>query len=66
VILTHNRGAPVGFEYKDVLVGPPLTRSSAAVLAEAGVKFGLAISDSGKSFLTINYEEISKQPLCHS
>ncbi|KAF2173470.1 hypothetical protein M409DRAFT_48443 [Zasmidium cellare ATCC 36951] len=43
VILTANRGVPDTWEKRDALSGPPLTRSPASVLAEAGVKFGLAI-----------------------
>lgn len=52
VILTANRGAPVAFETKDVLIGPPLTPSSASVLAEANVTFGLAIESVGAYTLT--------------
>ncbi|KAF1988789.1 hypothetical protein K402DRAFT_373086 [Aulographum hederae CBS 113979] len=43
VILTHVRGAPDSWEKKDILVGPPLTRSAASVLVEEGVRFGIAI-----------------------
>ncbi|KAK4497874.1 hypothetical protein PRZ48_010529 [Zasmidium cellare] len=43
VIFTGNRGVPDTWEKRDALSGPPLTRSPASVLAEAGVKFGLAI-----------------------
>ncbi|KAJ6785803.1 hypothetical protein PWT90_06936 [Aphanocladium album] len=43
VILTRDRGAPVNFRSKDGFVGPPLTRSIASYLKEAGVKFGLAL-----------------------
>jgi hypothetical protein len=48
VILTHNRGAPDSWEKKDILPGPPLSRSPASVLAEHGVTFGLAIASDGK------------------
>lgn len=52
VILTHNRGACDTWEKKDILPGPPLSRSPASVLAEAGVLFGLAIeSDEGDSHI---------------
>ncbi|KAF2092364.1 composite domain of metallo-dependent hydrolase [Rhizodiscina lignyota] len=43
IILTRNRGGPDVFEKKDILIGPPLTRSAASVLAEANVTFGIAI-----------------------
>ena len=47
IILTTNRGAPDSFEKINCLPGPPLSRSPAAVLAEAGVFFGLAIAGEG-------------------
>ncbi|PQE22122.1 carbohydrate esterase family 9 protein [Rutstroemia sp. NJR-2017a BBW] len=47
LILTQNRGAPDTFEKRNALTGPPLTRSPAAVLADAGVLFGLAIIGEG-------------------
>lgn len=47
IILTHNRGAPDTWEKKDILPGPPLSRSPASVLTEAGVLFGLAIDTEG-------------------
>ncbi|OAA77103.1 carbohydrate esterase family 9 protein [Akanthomyces lecanii RCEF 1005] len=43
VILTQDRGAPTSFRTRDGFVGPPLTRSIASYLKEAGVKFGLAL-----------------------
>ncbi|KAK6580721.1 hypothetical protein PZA11_006957 [Diplocarpon coronariae] len=43
VILTANRGAPDTFEKRFSLPGPPLSRSPAAILTEAGVKYALAI-----------------------
>jgi len=46
LILTRNRDAPDTFEKRHALPGPPLSRSPAAVLAEAGVEFGIAIVDS--------------------
>ena len=44
VIFTAHRGAPASWEKKDMLVGPPLTKSGASVLAENGVKFAIAIA----------------------
>jgi hypothetical protein len=35
------------FQYKDAPVGPPLTKSAPASLAEANVTFGIAIDDPG-------------------
>ncbi|KAM3066376.1 hypothetical protein ACMFMG_003117 [Clarireedia jacksonii] len=49
LILTQNRGAPDTFEKRSALSGPPLTRSPAAVLADAGVLFGLAITGEGSN-----------------
>lgn len=43
LILTANRGAPDSWETINALPGPPLSKSAATVLAEAGVLFGLAI-----------------------
>lgn len=40
--MTANRGAPDTYEKINTLAGPPLSRSPAAVLASAGVKFGIA------------------------
>lgn len=52
LILTANRPAPSTWETLDVLVGPPLTRSPASVLSEAGVKFGIALGgNEGDSFI---------------
>jgi len=48
VILTQNRGGPNTFRTKDAVVGPPLTRSVASHLKEAGVLFGISIVDQGK------------------
>jgi hypothetical protein len=48
VILTGARPAPDTWEKKDVLVGPPLTRSPASILSDAGVKFGLGIGTFGR------------------
>jgi len=48
VILTHNRGALDSFEKFNSLPGPPLSKSPAAVLAAAGVTFGLALPDQSK------------------
>lgn len=33
-----------------MLIGPPLTKSAAAILSEAGVEFGIAIESLGKIF----------------
>ncbi|KAH8802876.1 hypothetical protein F5884DRAFT_803522 [Xylogone sp. PMI_703] len=41
VILTSLRDAPYDWEKKDTLVGPPLTKSPAEILADAGVLFGI-------------------------
>jgi hypothetical protein len=43
VILNPFRGAPWQWQNLDSLVGPPLTKSSARVLADAGVTFGIAM-----------------------
>lgn len=43
VILNLFRGAPWQWQNLDSLVGPPLTKSSAQVLAVAGVTFGIAM-----------------------
>lgn len=47
VILTRDRGAPTTFGTRDGFVGPPLTRSIASYLKDAGVKFGLALLEPG-------------------
>ncbi|KAL2065685.1 hypothetical protein VTL71DRAFT_3355 [Oculimacula yallundae] len=49
VILTANRGAPAFFEDRRSLPGPPLSRSPAAVLTEAGVKYALSIFGEGQT-----------------
>ncbi|CAG8948765.1 hypothetical protein HYFRA_00001887 [Hymenoscyphus fraxineus] len=51
VILTANRGAPDRFEKRNALPGPPLTKFPAAVLTDAGVKFGLAIAGESDSHI---------------
>ncbi|KAJ2961277.1 hypothetical protein NQ176_g11014 [Zarea fungicola] len=43
IILTEDRGGPTTFRTKDALVGPPLTRSIASYLKEAGVQVGFAL-----------------------
>lgn len=43
VILSENRPAPDSFRDKDAMIGPPLSRSVASYLSEAGVTFALAI-----------------------
>lgn len=48
VILSENRPAPDAFRDKDAVVGPPLTRSIASYLKEAGVTFALAIYETSK------------------
>lgn len=55
LILTQNRGAADTFEKRNALSGPPLTRSPAAVLADAGVLFGLAIVGEGSKFFFFPY-----------
>lgn len=49
VILTANRGAPAAFEDRFSLPGPPLSRSPAAVLTEAGVKYALSVFGEGET-----------------
>ncbi|KUJ07432.1 composite domain of metallo-dependent hydrolase [Mollisia scopiformis] len=51
VILTENRGAPDTFEKINTLPGPPLSKMAAEVLANAGVKFGLAIEGESDSHI---------------
>ncbi|KAK0388571.1 hypothetical protein NLU13_4814 [Sarocladium strictum] len=45
VILTANRPGPSAFRSKDAVVGPPLSRSIASYLSEAGVFYAVAIVD---------------------
>ncbi|KAH6661396.1 carbohydrate esterase family 9 protein [Truncatella angustata] len=45
VILSKTRPAPAHFDTKDTLVGPPLTRSPASVLSEAGVHYAISVAD---------------------
>jgi hypothetical protein len=52
VILTANRDAQDTWEKRNSLPGPPLSKSPAAILAEAGVLFGLAIPGEGKPFFS--------------
>ncbi|KAH7317715.1 hypothetical protein BKA65DRAFT_438774 [Rhexocercosporidium sp. MPI-PUGE-AT-0058] len=49
VILTANRGAPAQFDVRFSLPGPPLSRSPAAVLTEAGVKYALSVFGEGET-----------------
>ncbi|KAG4443289.1 hypothetical protein IFR05_001233 [Cadophora sp. M221] len=49
VILTANRGAPATFDVRFSLPGPPLSRSPAAVLTEAGVKYALSVFGEGET-----------------
>ena len=49
LIFTAHRGAPEQWEQKDVLPGPPLSRSSVSVLVENNVKFAISVSGDGKS-----------------
>ncbi|KAN0106170.1 carbohydrate esterase family 9 protein-like protein [Hyaloscypha variabilis] len=51
VILTANRDAQDTWEKRNSLPGPPLSKSPAAILAEAGVLFGLAIPGEGDPHL---------------
>lgn len=55
LILTRNRGAPDTFEKRNALSGPPLTRSPAAVLADAGVLFALAITGEGSELSQFHF-----------
>lgn len=48
VILSEGRPAPDSFRSKDAVVGPPLTRSIASYLTEAGVEYAVAIVEHGK------------------
>ena len=50
LIFTAHRGAPDAWEKKDVLPGPPLSKSGARVLVEEGVKFAIAVGGTCKSF----------------
>lgn len=52
VILTSTRPAPDSFQKLDVQSGPPLSRSPAAVLIEAGVKLAIAIGNTGLYFFS--------------
>lgn len=47
VILTSTRPAPDTFEKLNVITGPPLSRSPAAVLLEAGVRLAISIANEG-------------------
>lgn len=46
-----NFNGPSGWEAKDGLEGPPLTRSTASILQEAGVVFALSLESAGQSRL---------------
>ena len=50
LIFTAHRGAPDAWEKKDVLPGPPLSKSGAAVLVEEGVRFAVAVAGMCKFF----------------
>jgi hypothetical protein len=67
VILSENRPAPDVFRDSDAVVGPPLTRSVASYLKEAGVTFALAIFETGKYSQTFMpcQNKGEKRPLCH-
>lgn len=49
LIFTGHRGAPDAWEKKDVLPGPPLSRSGASVLVENNVSFAIGFSGEGES-----------------
>lgn len=49
VILTGNRGAPDTWEKRHTLPGPPLSRSAAQVLIDAGVLLALAVKGDSKT-----------------
>lgn len=48
VILSATRPGPASWETKDSVVGPPLTRSPASILSEAGVRYAISVVDEGK------------------
>ncbi|KAH8658291.1 hypothetical protein BX600DRAFT_524683 [Xylariales sp. PMI_506] len=50
VILTANRGSIAEWATLDSLPGPPLSRSPASILTEAGVKFAIAIEGQTPEF----------------
>ena len=56
IILTANRDAQDTFEKRNSLPGPPLSKSPAAILAEAGVFFGIAIAGEGRPFVLLPHE----------
>ncbi|KAK9417105.1 putative Carbohydrate esterase family 9 protein [Seiridium unicorne] len=44
VILSATRPGPESWDTKDSLVGPPLTRSPASILSEAGVQYAVSVA----------------------
>ncbi|KAH8651044.1 hypothetical protein BX600DRAFT_387377 [Xylariales sp. PMI_506] len=44
VILSGTRSGPATWETKDSLIGPPLTRSPASILSEAGVSYAISVA----------------------
>ncbi|KAI1861014.1 hypothetical protein JX265_009633 [Neoarthrinium moseri] len=44
VILSATRPGPGAWETKDSLIGPPLTRSPASILSEAGVRYAISVA----------------------
>jgi hypothetical protein len=59
VILNPFRSAPWQWQNMDCLVGPPLTKSSAQVLADAGVTFGIAMGGESMFFFPLKSLERS-------
>ncbi|KAK9775696.1 putative Carbohydrate esterase family 9 protein [Seiridium cardinale] len=47
VILSATRPGPESWDTKDSLVGPPLTRSPASILSEAGVRYAVSVAADG-------------------
>lgn len=54
LILTGTRPAPDTWYKKDTLPGPPLSRSPADILTEAGVLFAIALVNLGGTFIIIS------------
>lgn len=51
VLLTEGRTVPETLRNKDALPGPPLSRSPASYLHEAGVKIGLSLAAERKCIM---------------
>lgn len=48
VILSATRPGPTNWDRRDVFVGPPLTRSPASILSEAGVDYAVSVAAESK------------------